>query len=328
VSLTAGPTRLACFAGAYHGELGWARAVSTACGVHRDLPRGMLVLPSPRCDICPVGRDPRSCRAQCLDPLARSVRKGRVILTMEPVQTTNGCLLPAPPFADRLRRIRVTAGERLILIADEVACGLHRAGPAFAQELLGVRADITALGKALTSGLVPLSAMLLSGTFVDRIRRERGHQEFAFGSTYDGYQIGVEAAHATLDAMHALRVSERAARLGLALANGLRVVTPVASARVCGALAVVHVPNLDFERFVARVRQMRYVVHAEEPHLLLLPPLVMSRVAAHVMATQIGALVRELIERQTRSTERAVPCDDTSPLAPMTVESMVNRGEA
>ncbi|MGC0143677.1 ornithine--oxo-acid transaminase [Pseudactinotalea sp. Z1732] len=81
-----------------------------------------------------------------------------VAVLLEPVQGENGVMIPPEGY---LEQVRAACDEtNTLLVLDEIQSGLGRTGATLTQELFGVRADLTTLGKALGGGIVPVSAVV------------------------------------------------------------------------------------------------------------------------------------------------------------------------
>jgi 4-aminobutyrate aminotransferase len=130
---------------------------------------------------------------------------------VEPVQGEGGYVVPHPGFLPRLRAI--TREHGILLIADEVQCGMGRTGRLFASEHFGLEPDIITLAKGIASGM-PLGALLARD---DVMRWDSG----AHGSTFGGNPVSVAAALATLRLLEGGLV-ENAARVGEGLLAALR----------------------------------------------------------------------------------------------------------
>ncbi|TNF22184.1 MAG: aspartate aminotransferase family protein [Rhodobacteraceae bacterium] len=115
------------------------------------------------------------------------------------VGATAGALTPAPGYFKRIREICDRHG--ILLILDEVMCGMGRTGTLFACEQDGVRPDILCIAKGLGAGYQPLGAMLCSGEIYDAIADGSGF--FQHGHTYMGHPTaaacGVAVVSAILD---------------------------------------------------------------------------------------------------------------------------------
>ena len=106
------------------------------------------------------------------------------------VGATTGAVAAVPGYFKRVREICDEHG--ILLILDEVMCGMGRTGSLFACEQEGIRPDITAIAKALGGGYQPIGAMLLSEEIYNAI--ESGSGFFQHGHTYLSHPMTCAAA--------------------------------------------------------------------------------------------------------------------------------------
>jgi putrescine aminotransferase len=137
-------------------------------------------------------------------------------LILEPVQGEGGIHVAPPGYLSQASEICRERGA--LFIADEVQTGLGRTGRMFAVEHWGVEPDILVLAKALGGGVVPAGAFM--GT--PRVWAAYKGQPLIHTSTFGGNPLACVAARATLEALQAENLCERAARSGEILLNGLR----------------------------------------------------------------------------------------------------------
>jgi len=113
------------------------------------------------------------------------------------VGATVGALAPAPGYFKRIREICDQYG--ILLILDEVMCGMGRTGSLFACEQDGVSPDILCIAKGLGAGYQPIGAMLCSDEIYETI--ENGSGFFQHGHTYLGHPTAAAAGVAVVSAM-------------------------------------------------------------------------------------------------------------------------------
>ena len=113
------------------------------------------------------------------------------------VGATAGALAPAPGYFKRIREICDKYG--VLLILDEVMCGMGRTGSLFACEQDGVAPDIICIAKGLGAGYQPIGAMLCSGEIYAAI--EGGTGFFQHGHTYIGHPTAAAAGLAVVNAL-------------------------------------------------------------------------------------------------------------------------------
>ena len=113
------------------------------------------------------------------------------------VGATAGALAPAPGYFQRIREICDCHG--VLLILDEVMCGMGRTGTLFACEQDGVRPDILCVAKGLGAGYQPIGAMLCTAEIYDTIAQGSGF--FQHGHTYMGHPAAAAAGKAVVSAI-------------------------------------------------------------------------------------------------------------------------------
>ena len=138
---------------------------------------------------------------------------------VEPVVgATAGAVPPAPGYFKRIREICDRYG--VLLILDEVMCGMGRTGTLFASEQDDVRPDIIAIAKGLGGGYQPLGAMLCSGEIYQAI--ENGSGFFQHGHTYMGHPAACAAGLAVVNAILDRQLLPRVGEMGRLLKTRLQ----------------------------------------------------------------------------------------------------------
>lgn len=141
---------------------------------------------------------------------------------LEPIQAEGGVNLPPPGYLREVARLCTKYGSLFIL--DEVQTGLGRTGTWFTCEHEGVVPDVMVLAKALSGGLVPISAYV---TRPDLWRKAYGTLQSCelHCTTYRGGPLACAAALATIEVIDTLGLATRAHTLGEQLGRGLRAAT-------------------------------------------------------------------------------------------------------
>ncbi|WP_319775167.1 aspartate aminotransferase family protein [Breoghania sp.] len=117
---------------------------------------------------------------------------------VEPMAGSTGVLIPPKGYLERLRKI--CSDNDILLIFDEVITGFGRLGSAFAVEHFGVVPDMVTLAKGITSGTVPMGAVMVSSDIYEAFMQGPEHMiEFFHGYTYSGHPLACAAALGTLD---------------------------------------------------------------------------------------------------------------------------------
>jgi ornithine--oxo-acid transaminase len=132
---------------------------------------------------------------------------------VEPVQG-KGVNLPDPGYLAGAQALCRAAGA--LLVCDEVQTGVGRTGRFLALEHWGLEPDIVCLAKALSGGLVPIGAVLVSRAAFDRVF-DGMERAVRHGSTFGGNDLAAAAALATLGVLDRERLVERSERLGALL---------------------------------------------------------------------------------------------------------------
>lgn len=130
---------------------------------------------------------------------------------------TAGVLMPAPGYWSHIRHICDKYG--ILLILDEVMCGMGRTGALFACELENCRPDLIAIGKGLAGGYQPIGAMLCSSTIYQTLKETSG--ALMGGHTYIGHPIACAAALAVQEAIVEDKLLDNVQRMGSLLQDRL-----------------------------------------------------------------------------------------------------------
>ena len=133
------------------------------------------------------------------------------------VGATLGAVPAVAGYYQRIRDICDRYG--VLLILDEVMCGMGRTGHLFACEADGITPDILCIAKGLGAGYQPIGAMLCSAQIYDCI--EQGSGLFQHGHTYLGHPVAAAAAHAVVSKLTEQGLVARAAEQGNTLSNAL-----------------------------------------------------------------------------------------------------------
>jgi adenosylmethionine-8-amino-7-oxononanoate aminotransferase len=143
----------------------------------------------------------------------------------EPIAVAEGLSFPPEGYFTCLAEVCRRYG--VLLIIDEVICGMGRTGSLFAIERHGVEPDLLTLGKALSGGYFPISAVLIH----QRIRDAFEGRAFAHLSTYGGHPAGCAAALSVLDIIDREKLLARAEETGATILSALLPLTEQYAAR-------------------------------------------------------------------------------------------------
>lgn len=140
------------------------------------------------------------------DALKNSITSNTVAFLVEPIQGEGGIIVPPAGYLRQVRQICDDSG--IVLITDEIQTGLGRTGKLLAEEHEGIVADLTLIGKALSGGLYPISAVL-SNKEVLGVFQPGDH-----GSTYGGNPLACAVARTALKVLVEEGMVENSAIIG------------------------------------------------------------------------------------------------------------------
>ena len=143
-----------------------------------------------------------------------AITPNTVALLMEPIQGEAGVIIPPRGYLKGVREI--CTRENIILILDEIQTGLGRTGKLLAEEHEEIEADLTLIGKALSGGFYPVSAVL-SNTEVMGVLQPGEH-----GSTFGGNPLACAVARTALKVLIEENMIENAAKMGTLFLEGLQ----------------------------------------------------------------------------------------------------------
>jgi ornithine--oxo-acid transaminase len=140
------------------------------------------------------------------DELAEAITPNTVALLVEPIQGEGGVNVPPAGYLKRVAEI--CAANNVLFIADEIQTGLGRTGALLCCDHEGVRPDVVTLGKALSGGFYPVSAVLADRRVMG-LFRPGDH-----GSTFGGNPLGSAIARAALDVLVDEKLVDRSREVG------------------------------------------------------------------------------------------------------------------
>jgi ornithine--oxo-acid transaminase len=138
--------------------------------------------------------------------IERAITSNTAAVMVEPIQGEGGVLIPPNGYMRRVREICDT--HNVLLIADEIQTGLGRTGKLFAADHDGVRPDVVIIGKAMSGGFYPVSAVL-ADKYILGLFKPGQH-----GSTFGGNPLGAAVARAALQVIVDEDLIENSATLG------------------------------------------------------------------------------------------------------------------
>ncbi len=220
----------------------------------------------------------------------------------EPVIGAGGVIPPPDGYWEHVQRACRAAGT--LLIADEVITGYGRTGPWFASERFGIEPDLVTTAKGLTSGYLPLGAVLVGPRVRDELWADTAGP-FRHGYTYSGHAAGCAVALANLDIIEREGLRDRVRELEPVLADALASLESaplVEETRSVGLLGAVQLsaearaedPGLA-DRLVADLQDDGVLVRSLVGHSLQIsPPFVITEREVNLLAERIGTALERV----------------------------------
>ncbi|MBY3071834.1 ornithine--oxo-acid transaminase [Rhizobium laguerreae] len=218
------------------------------------------------------------------EAFAAAINGNTVAALIEPIQGEAGVIIPPAGYFTRIRELCTTNNVTLIL--DEIQTGLGRTGKLLAEEHEGIEADVTLIGKALSGGFYPVSAVLSNSEVLGVL------QPGQHGSTFGGNPLACAVARAALKVLTEEGMIENAAVMGDYFLEGLRSIRSniVRDVRGRGLMMAIELePEAGGARHYCHALTKRGLL-AKDTHdhtIRLAPPLVISREQVDWAVSQI-----------------------------------------
>lgn len=222
--------------------------------------------------------------------LEAAITPNTVAFLAEPIQGEAGVIIPPEGFLKAAREI--CSRHNVVLILDEIQTGLGRTGKLLAEEHEGVEADLTLVGKALSGGFYPISAVLSNSEVLGVL------QPGEHGSTFGGNPLACAVARTALKVLIEEGMIENAAAVGAHFLAGLqRIQSPVIK-EVRGRGLMIGLefhPEAGGARAYCRRLKDRGILCKEthEHTIRLSPPLVIDRETVDWAVDTIRSVVTE-----------------------------------
>jgi ornithine--oxo-acid transaminase len=220
--------------------------------------------------------------------LEAAITPNTVAFMVEPIQGEAGVIIPPEGYLRTARALCTRHNVQLIL--DEIQTGLGRTGKLLAEEHEGIEADLTVIGKALSGGFYPVSAVL-SNSEVMSVLHPGEH-----GSTFGGNPLACAVARAALRVIADEGLVENSARMGHRLLSGLAAIGSPRVREVRGRGLMIAV-ELHHDgggaRRVCEALQARGLL-AKETHehtIRIAPPLILTAEQSDWIVDQFAAVL-------------------------------------
>lgn len=225
-----------------------------------------------------------------LAALEEAITPNTVAFLVEPIQGEAGVIIPPAGYFTKVREL--CTANNVMLVLDEIQTGLGRTGKLLAEQHEGIEADVTLLGKALSGGFYPVSAVLSNNEVLGTLKPGQ------HGSTFGGNPLACAVARAALRVLVEEGMIENAAVQGERLLKGLKSIRANTMRDVRGRglmLAVELNPEAGPARRYCEALQTRGLL-AKDTHehtIRIAPPLVITSDQVDWALEQIAATLTE-----------------------------------
>ncbi|MGH0601570.1 aminotransferase class III-fold pyridoxal phosphate-dependent enzyme [Bacillus mycoides] len=207
LALSNNKTTVAVFEGGYHGRSPFTSNYSSSaryreCFKNTSMP--VLRLPYPDCRRCRFSKNPTTCNVECLKFIKTSLENDFsgfhneknppfAALIIEPILNAGGIVIPDSRYLEGV--VNYFRNMGVYIIVDEVFSGFYRTGKFLGLQNFNIKPDFIVMSKALTNGMLPLSAVWINNdVYNDKILEPGLHS-----STFSNTPICFSLAHAVLD---------------------------------------------------------------------------------------------------------------------------------
>jgi putrescine aminotransferase len=248
------------------------------------------------------GQDPTDFLINELEETIASIGAENIAAMIgEPIMGVGGMLVPPMDYWPRVQEVLHKNG--ILMIFDEVVTAYGRVGEWFAAQYFNVQPDIIVTAKGITSGYIPLGAVLTTDKVGNALQSDFG---FPMGYTYNGHPTAAAVALANLDIIEREGLLERAKTIGAYLHEGLKTLLDIDIVGEVRYVAMMHAVELVSDRETRAplpmlqpmlpdvIRRETGVIVRDCGHnLVLSPPLIMTEAQAdQAVAAMRSVLVR------------------------------------
>ena len=223
--------------------------------------------------------------------LETAITANTVAFLVEPIQGEAGVIIPPAGYFKSVREI--CTRNNVILILDEIQTGLGRTGRLLAEEHEGIEADLTLIGKALSGGLYPVSAVLSNDEILGVLKPGE------HGSTFGGNPLACAVARTALKVLIEEGMVENARAMGTHFLTGLRQIKSSAVKEVRGRGLMIaielHPQAGGARRYCDALRRRGVLCKDTHDHTIRVsPPLVLTHDEINWALEQFDAVLGRL----------------------------------
>ncbi|MEJ2285531.1 MAG: ornithine--oxo-acid transaminase [Desulfobacterales bacterium] len=208
------------------------------------------------------------------DALENAITRNTAAFLVEPIQGEAGVIIPPDGYLKKVRD--VCTRKNVVLILDEIQTGLGRTGRLLAEEYEGIQSDLTVIGKALSGGFYPVSAVLSTEAVLGVLNPGQ------HGSTFGGNPLACAVARMALKVLVEEGLIENAASMGAYFLKGLQQISNRYIKQVRGKGLMI---GLEFypqaggaRQFCEKLKQKGLLCKETHDHIIRFsPPLVITK---------------------------------------------------
>lgn len=207
-----------------------------------------------------------------INEIKKAVNENTVAIMLEPVQGEAGIKIPPKGYLKEIREI--CNNNNILMILDEIQTGFGRTGKLFAFEHEDIRPDVVTVGKALSGGFYPVSAVLSSKEILGVFKPGQ------HGSTFGGSPLAAAVAIAALDVIVDEKLAEKSKELGEYFINKLKTIDSPVIKEIRGLGLFIAIELNEKARPYCEKLFKEYGVLVKETHentIRVAPPLVITK---------------------------------------------------
>lgn len=220
-----------------------------------------------------------------LEGVKKAITPNTCGILVEPMQGEGGMFIPRAGFLQGLRDI--SDEQDLFLIFDEIQVGMGRTGKMFCFEHENVVPDGLILGKAISGGLIPMSAFVTNSKLMDL-----AFQPGRDGSTYGGYPLACVAANAAISVIEDEGLVENSVKIGAYLKEKIDDIAArsshVKEVRGRGLFIGIEVKDGNAMDYCRKLLDLNILANDSHGHTIRIsPPLILDREGADYIAERL-----------------------------------------
>lgn len=222
-----------------------------------------------------------------LDSVKALVSDKTCAVLLEPVQGEGGIHMADPEFMEGIRRL--CDEEGILMICDEIQCGMGRTGSMFAWQSYGTKPDIMAMAKAIGSG-VPVGAFAMTEKVAEYSLEPGDH-----GTTYGGNPFACAAVAKTLEIFEREKLAEHVKEVGVYLKKQLNALKEtsdeILERRGTGLIQGIKIRKPAGGVIEEALKEGLIIISASENVIRLVPPLIITKEHVDEMIHILGEIL-------------------------------------